>query len=406
MLKRVLYITVIAAMASCGSTKNKMEADTQESTPNNNVTTDIKTSANGTAGNISFWGELLSEACKQGDKENICLSPLSAKLAMSMIANGAQGETKDEICSVMQLSNDANAQSREFLDDAKSGKTDIRIANSIWIKENFSVKQKFIDTNREFFDARVENVPFNDNTIECINDWCKENTNGKIPSIIDRFTDSDRMILINALYFNAAWSKPFPVENTTTQLYTTDKGEKVEVPMMMLRSNASFYQDDTLAMTIKSYNSGYSMLLVLPAEGIGCDEAARHLAKDFNNRLKGMELRDVMLSLPKFRTEFSGSLKPMLNNLGIDRAFSGSAQFGGISKTSLHISDIIQKTYINVDEQGTEAAAVTGIKVGLLSMGPRKIETMTFDRPFIYLIINDWNNEVLFTGKVGNPTIK
>ena len=148
------------------------------------------------------------------------------------------------------------------------------------------------------------------------------------------------------------------------------------------------------------------MLFILPGEGVKCDEAAEYVAKDFETLLKNMEVHNVTLSLPKFTTDFSISLKPILANLGIKRAFGEKAQFGGISDEPLFISDVVQKTYINVNEKGTEAAAVTMAIAGALSMKPPKIEILTFDHPFIYAIIKDNGNKVMFAGKVGNPNEK
>lgn len=411
MIKKALYLTLFAAMTSCGSTKNKMETTTPENIPADGATTVVETTANSTAENKSFWGNLLGEACREMDKENICLSPLSAQLAMAMVANGAEGKTRTEILDVMQLGDSANINSRRLLDDIAT-KTiwnengDVRIANSIWIKEDFDVKQEFVETNKEFFDALVERAAFNNATVKKVNDWCKENTNGKIPTILDRFTDSDRMLLINALYLKAAWSKPFQESNTTKQNFTTEKGELVEVPMMMMRSNEQFYKDDVVSMVTKRLQDGYSMLFILPAEGVRCDVAAEYVGKNFDTILRNIGVSDVYLSLPKFTTDFGMSLKQTLANLGIKRAFGGNARFGGISDKPLFISDVVQKTYINVNEKGTEAAAVTMTVVGLLSMRPSKIETITFNRPFIYAIIKDNGNEVLFAGKIGNPNKK
>ena len=410
MIRKVLYIALVATAASCGTTKNKVETTTHaKDIPNS--TTEITAVEDKTATENSFWGELLGEACREMDKENICLSPLSAQFAMAMVANGAEGKTRTEILDAMQLGNNANANSRKLLDDI-SEKTvwnehgDIRIANSIWIKDGFDVRQKFVETNKEFFDALVEKAEFNQETVNRVNEWCKENTNGKIPTILDRFNDSDRMLLINALYFKAAWSKPFQERNTTDKKFTTERGEEIEVPMMMMRSNEQFYKDDVVSMVTKNLQGGYSMLFILPGEGVKCDEAAEYVAKDFDTFLKNMEVKDVSLSLPKFTTDFGMSLKNTLANLGIKRAFGGKAQFGGISDEALYISDVVQKTYINVNEKGTEAAAVTVAVAGLLSMRPPKIEVITFDRPFIYAIVKNSGNEVLFAGKVGNPNEK
>lgn len=404
MIKEVLYILLVTSVMACSSTRNKANIITPAMNATENKTVNSSFSTENTRTNRAFWGRLLSEACNRTGKENICLSPLSAQLAMAMIASGAEGKTREEICDALQLGEDANTRYRKLLDNLENKYCEVKVANSIWIKERFDVKQEFINTNKEYLGALVERAEFNNETVKRINEWCKENTNGKIPSIIDSFNDSDRMILLNALYFNGKWDRPFKKEKTTQQRFTTEKGEVVKVPMMMLRANKSYYKDNVLTMTIKRYESGYSMLLVLPNEGVKCDEAAEHLAKDFDTYLKAMEIRDLTLSLPKFKTNFSGSIKPILTDLGIKRAFGSKAQFGGISDKALYISDIVQKTYINVDEKGTEAAAVTMGRAGALSMRPPKTEIMTFDHPFIYAIINH-NNDVLFIGKVGNPNV-
>lgn len=406
MIKKALYITAIATLASCGTTKVNTNGTTMESNIENK-TANITTAESSN----SFWGELLGEACREMKQENICLSPMSAQFAMAMVASGAEGKTKKEICDAMQLGDSVNVNSRRLLDDIATKTVwnehgDVRIANSIWIKEGFDVKQKFIDTNKEYFDAHVESAEFNQETVKRVNDWCNENTNGKIPTILDRFTESDRMLLINALYLKAAWSKPFQERNTTKQKFTTEGGEEIDVPTMMMRSNELFYKDDVVAMVSKRLQGGYSMIFILPGEGVMCDEAAEYVAKDFETFLNNLEVRDVSLSLPKFTTDFGMSLKPVLANLGIKRAFGNKAQFGGISDEALFISDVVQKTYINVNEKGTEAAAVTVAVAGALSIRPPKIEVITFDRPFIYAIIKDNGNHVLFTGKVGNPIIK
>ena len=410
MIRKALYIISITAMASCGTTRNKANV-TAQGINHDNMESEVAVVETPATKDNSFWGKLLGEACREMDKENICLSPLSAQLAMAMVANGAEGKTRTEILDIMQLGDSANAKSRKLLDDIATKTVwnehgDIRIANSIWIREDFDVKQEFVETNKEYLDALVERATFNQETVNRVNEWCKENTNGKIPTILDRFKDNDRMLLINALYLKAAWSKPFQENNTTNQKFTTEKGKQVKVPMMMMRSNEQFYKDDVVSMVTKRLQGGYSMLFILPAEGVKCDEAAEYVAKDFDTYLRNMSVSDVSLSLPKFTTDFGMSIKNTLANLGIKRAFGGNAQFGGISDEPLFISDVVQKTYINVNEKGTEAAAVTMAITGLLSMRPQKIEVITFDRPFIYAIIKDNGNEVLFAGKVGNPNEK
>lgn len=406
MIRKVLYTIFIVMAISCNTSKNAAGGATHGNNPTENTTTAPMAAAKNTTTSKSAWGELLGEACRQINMENICLSPLSVQFALSMITNGAEGITKKEICQAMQIGNDANKHYRDFLDNLDNKYCELKIANSIWIKEKFDVNQEFIDTNKMFFDAQVEKTEFNATAVERINNWCKEKTNGKIPSIIERFNENDRMLLLNALYFKAAWHKPFKENNTANKKFTTERGEEITVPTMMMRSNELFYKDDVLAITSKRLQFGYNMLFVLPNEGVRCEEAAVHLANNLDVYLKNMEVCDLTLSLPKFKTEFSRSLKPILEELGIKRAFSNKAQFNGISDDPLFISDIIHKTYIDVNEKGTEAAAVTAMITGFLSMRAPQIEIMTLDRPFIYAIVKEDNNEVIFTGKIGNPSIK
>ena len=403
MIRRILYMTAIVALSSC-CTKKNCNGVVAGSKPADIKQEIVAIDEEEPMGNSTFWGELLGRACKESTKENICLSPLSAQFAMAMVANGAEGKTQKEIYSTMQLGDDINSHFRKLM-DVPNEQSKLEIASSIWINEKLDVKEQFIATNKENFDALVERIKFDDHAVGRINGWCKENTNGRIPSIIDKVKADDMMYLINAIYFKAKWQEPFARHNTTKKKFTTEKGEEVEVDMMMQRNSAAYYKDEILAITSKSYNGRYSMLLVLPNEGVTCSQAARHLAENYSTYIKEMDRCDVMLSLPKFKTNFFTSLKPMLTEMGIKRAFSKNAQFGGISDKPLLISDVMQKTFISVDEEGTEAAAVTSVMVGLLSAArPDKVEIITFDRPFIYAIIDKYSNEVLFTGKVGDPT--
>lgn len=404
MIRRTLFLGFALLLLSCSTQKGGGSATLSDS-----IVTDGKQNIavagdkEATRSDKGFWGDLLSDVCESSSMENVCISPLSAQLAMAMVANGAEGETKKEICNTLQIGDDANSHSKRLLSVQAGQSCRFEIANSIWINEKLDVKEEFIAANKEYFDALVERAKFDNNAVDRINEWCKEKTNGRIPSIIEEVRPDDMMYLLNAIYFKAVWSQPFSEENTSKQKFTTEKGEEVEVDMMMQRNAATYYSDDVLSIAEKSYNGGYRMLLVLPNEGVACGEAAKYLAQNFDACIGKMKRCDLQLSLPKFTTEFCTSLKPHLANLGINRAFSKKAQFGGISDTPLLISDVMQKTFIAVDEKGTEAAAVTSVMVGLLSARrPDNVEIMTLDRPFIYAIVKH-DNEVMFVGKVGNP---
>ena len=400
MIKARISIILILSLLFIGcSTKNKAGNDVFDVHQNN------------IAGANAFWGNLFSDLCKTSNKENVCLSPLSAQYALAMVANGAESKTKEELYKALASGCDVNAFYKNLLRTINTNEDwqhcEVNIANSIWINNKLNVKEPFITENRENYEATIEQVAFNDNTLQHINDWCKEMTKGKIPTILNDIKPNDRMYLINAIYFNAIWNKKFNKENTKKENFTTENGNVVEVDMMRQRENSLYCNNEDFEITVKRYYDGkYSMLLALPKKDIKCDEAIKIIMNDLDKHLAEMNRCDVDLSMPKFTVEFGSSLKNVLEQQGIIRAFGGRAQFNGISKEPLCISDIMQKTYIKVDEDGTEAAAVTAIRVGAMSMRPQKIVPMKLDRPFVFAIIKNESNEVLFVGKIGNPIEK
>lgn len=403
MLKKVLYITLAICLSACCSkqkTNMNATANTIADAPQN-----VIANAN------SFWGNTFNDLCNTSKKENVCLSPLSAQYALAMVANGAEDETKQELYKALASDSNVNAFYKELLRDLNTNKEwqhcEANIANSIWINKKLSVKEPFITENKENYEATIESVAFNDNTLERINEWCSKMTKGKIPTILDDIKPNDRMYLINALYFNAIWNKKFNKDNTKKEKFATENGEVVEVDMMRQRENSLYYNNEDFEMTIKGFYDGkYSMLLALPKKNVKCGKAAQMIMNDLGNYLSEMKRCEVDLSMPKFTVEFGSSLKKVLEQQGVIRAFGQRAQFEGISDEPLRISDIMQKTYVKVDEDGTEAAAVTAVRVGAMSMRPQNIIPMKLDRPFVFAIIRNDGNEVLFVGKVGNPIEK
>ena len=407
MLKKILYTTLAICFTACSTNRQASSPATMDkaaplaNVPVSTVVDDSAKNANG------FWGGVFEELCRKSNKENVCLSPLSAQFALAMLANGAEGETKDEIYRTLVSNTDVNGYYKMLLaKNSKSEGFEINTANSIWINSNLSVKEPFITKNKEYYDATIEVTKFNKGTLQRINGWCKKKTNGKIPTILSDIRPSDMVYLINALYFNADWDNPFKKENTRKEDFTTEKGKVVEVNMMKQRENMLYQSNEMFDIAVKRYKSNYSMLLALPKEGIRCDIAADTLMQNIDKYLSEMDMSNVELSLPKFTTEFGSSLKEVIEQQGITKAFGAGAELKGISDAPLCVDNIIQKTYINVDEEGTEAAAVTAIIAKLTSMRPQNNVTMKLDRPFVYVIIDNENNEVLFVGKVGNPIEK
>lgn len=395
---------MVAALISCSTGRQNLNPEIKgESMIVNNGTT---YTVNGEEKKLPFWGSLFNTVCKESKQENVCISPLSAQLALSMTANGATGETQQQMYGTMGLADDVNAKAKEMIEQLSANRygCEVNIANSIWVNEKLDVKQEFIDTNKEYFNALVTTAPFNKETLQRINEWCSENTKGKIKSALDEIKKNDRMYLINALYFKGGWKDEFNKGKTKEATFTKEDGTVVEMPMMKQSIKTQYYEDDILQIVVKLFDDTYQMLLVLPAEGVTTEEAAAHLSANYDKILGEMSIYQVTLSMPRFQSDFATSLKNPLKKMGMPRAFGPDAQFDGISREPLYIDDAFQKTFIKVDETGAEAAALTVMRVGYLASNqkPEK-RSVKLDRPFIYLITNYQPENVLFIGKVGNP---
>ena len=198
--------------------------------------------------------------------------------------------------------------------------------------------------------------------------------------------------------------KKFEANMTEEKPFTREDGKSIEVQMMHQEITAPYYEDEKIQIVTKDFQGLYQMQLVLPAEGITTEEATVHLALNYEKILREMSVYKVALSMPRFQSDFGISLKNTLKEMGMARAFGKDAQLDGISDEPLHIDDVFQKTFIKVDEEGAEAAAVTIIRVGALSMRQPEKRSINLDRPFIYLITNQHcQNTPLFIGKIGNP---
>lgn len=357
----------------------------------------------------SFHGNLFSLACKESRSENVCISPVSAQLALTMTAAGATGETQEEMYRALRLGENGGEESAAMMKQlgAENPNFELKAANSIWINEKFDVKEEFIKSNRELFNAQVSSIPFNNATVGIINGWCSDNTNGKIKSVLGRIDPNHRMFIINALYFKAPWEKPFAKAGTKPMPFTKENGEVEEVMTMNQKFKTEYFENDTLQMASKPFKSRYEMIFILPRKYYSTEQAAEYLALNYEKLRKQTEIYEVQLSLPKFKSEFSTSLRPSLEAMGMKRAFGTGAQFDGITDAPLYIDDVFQKTYISVDELGAEAAAVT-VVVGALMAAPRPTEKreLKLDRPFIYAIADRSTGTILFIGKVGNPNGK
>ncbi len=348
--------------------------------------------------------------------ENVFISPLSISMALAMVLNGAEGETHNQIKETLGLAglsdNEINENFLSLMNYLMTldSSVSVNIANSVWYDENLEVKQTFLDKLQESFNTRGESLNFNDpESVNIINSWVSENTNGRIESIIDEISDEMVMFLINALYFKADWQRQFDPEDTREADFYLEDGSKTSVDMMNQSGDfATYFSEEVQMIELPYGDSLYVMSVLMPTNlDKPIDEFVEESVSPENVSMwrEGLRStgRDVMVSLPKFELEYELSYNKILQSMGMELPFSESeADFSGIAEPSaqnLFISDVKHKTFVAVDEEGTEAAAATSVGIGVTSMPP----AVEVNRPFVFIIHERTSGVNLFMGKVKNP---
>lgn len=334
--------------------------------------------------------------------ENTLISPFSVIAALSMITNGADGETLKQIEQTLGMSKDElNRFVYAYTNSLpENEKYKLSVANSIWINEykNFKVNEDFEKKNKEYFDAELFTEPFNDDTVKKINEWVKNNTDEMIPKIMNDIRENDVMYLFNALAFDAEWKYPF--ELTQNGIFTCENGTEVGVDFMYSDGDKYIEVPDATGF-IKYYkDNSYAFVALLPNAGVSVSQYVQTLNGDLSGIIAAASYKPVDIIVPKFEADYSTDLSDVLNSMGIYNAFDFSkADFSGAGKSSggnLYIDKVIHKTYIEVNEYGTRAGAVTGIIMP--DSAPMDPEEVRLDRPFIYMIIDCENNLPVFMG--------
>ena len=345
---------------------------------------------------LSFFKEINKVT---SPSENIVASPYSAGVALSMLTEGAMGQTK------VELQNALNGClfSNQVLDGGDS--VVVKSANSLWVDDDFSIRNRYVDLLEKDYDAFVDCLSFSDPaTVRAINMWCSEHTNGKIDRILDNLTPGDVMVLINALYFNAPWEEKFDPSLTSKMDFNGVKSVK-EVDMMYRKGRYNYAEFQGCQMIELPYlGSTYSMFIVLPPEGMNINDVLPYVNENvYNEAMAMLAPVEVKFRMPKMKLETEMILNDVLQNMGVKQAF-GNADFKGISEMGpLSVSQVKQKCYIDVAETGTEAAAVTSVMVRMTAVRPEiDVKTMTVDRPYVFLIADRENSDILFAGKIVN----
>ena len=342
------------------------------------------------------------------DDKNYMVSPFSLKMAMSLAANGADGTTKDEILTAFGIDNldSYNTAAKELIERYEStSSVKLNVANSIWLNKDVAGKDiKFTDEYKKLVSEYYKGTASEEdakNIAKKINSWVEKKTNNKIKNLLPEGDAKFLSVLVNTIYFKGEWAEQFEEYATKEEDFTDRNGKVEKTDFMHITERYRFYEDENMKMVRVPYKGGQTaMYLVLPTNEDKMDIATA---------LDNMNSYEVRLSFPKFKTEYSLSFKEILKHIGIEKAFEkweaefDEVMFEGVKEEeNVYVDDVLQKTFIEVDEKGTEAAAATAVIINkTTSMGPGMEEIKEFkaDRPFIYFIRDDVTHEVLFIGE-------
>jgi len=367
------------------------------------------------SGNNAFALEMYAKL-KNGDKE-LFFSPYSISTAFGMVYAGARGRTAEQIAAAMHYGMPPDRLHPAFQSlagqlNVKDAPYELSVANALWGKKGYNFLSEFLDLTSKYYGAGLREVDFaaNVEAAKTINTWVEDQTKQKIKDLIspDMLDAMTRLVLTNAIYFKGTWASPFEKRWTQDEPFILLDGREVIVPMMQNSEMLRYTENNFMQAVMLPYKGdALSMLVMLPKKAQGLDEVEGQLTTQrLGEWRRNMRLVQVELAIPRFKMTSQFSLNDALKALGMADAFSDNpavADFSGMNgRTDLYISDAIHKAYVDVNEEGTEAAAATAVVMGLTAMPqePRKPVVFRADHPFVFFIIDIRNGSILFIGRV------
>lgn len=344
------------------------------------------------------------------NKQNVLISPESVMTAMAMVVNGAKGDTLTELQKSLygEMSvADFNSNMSNYNDYLTlSQDVQFHLANSIWVRDGVAVKKSFFDTNQRYYRSETFTEPFNDKTRTKMNHWVKKNTNKMIPSIVDKKLSRDEtMFLVNALAFEGRWMEQYRDYQVKKEIFTSASGTKQTVNMLNSTEN-HYLKDDKATGVMKYYEGGdYAFVGILPNEGVSVSDYLKEMTGESLLQLvKSAQLKRVVTKIPEFSYDYKTDMKSTLQAMGIERAFTFESDFSNMITTGekIKIDSVLHKTHIELDRNGTKAAAVTGVKMTKSSQPIELTEEVYFNRPFIYAIVETNKGLPVFLGVVNS----
>ena len=357
--------------------------------------------------NTSFGFKLLHDLRERETTPNIFISPLSISIALTMTYNGAAGQTERAMAEVLEIDgldlstiNNSNEVLRNSLENADPN-VENSIANSLWSRQGVELNPNFLERNQQFFEAKIAALDFSEpQAIKTINQWVETNTNGKIKKIVHEISPATVLFLINAIYFKGSWQNKFDTSQTRSGIFQLSDGTQKQVQMMNREGEYPYFRGEHFEAASLPYGDGrLSMYIFLPTAHSNLNDFLEGLnTKSWQRWLSQFHNETLHLMLPRFKLEYEATLNDTLKALGMEIAFDSGADFSGMGPTGLFISEVRHKTFVEVNEQGTEAAAATAVIVAE-SAKP----VFHVNRPFFFVIHDIKTNTILFMGTVTEP---
>lgn len=368
------------------------------------------------AANTKFGFKLFSEVLKSDAGKNVFVSPSSVAFALAMTYNGASGSTQQEMAKALELQgltlqqiNSSNAALKALLENPDP-KVQLAIANSLWGNQNTSFNPDFLQRNRDFYQAKIANLNFTDAQAPgTINDWVKQNTGGKIEKIVQKINPDQALFLVNAIYFKGSWTNEFDKQQTREYPFSLASGQQKQHPMMSQKGKYKYLENPEFqAVNLPYGNNGrISLYVFLPKQNSNLKAFFQTLkAENWDKWMSQFSKREGSIRLPKFKIDYDITLNNTLKALGMGQAFSSKANFSGMGNgKNFAISEVKHKTFVEVNEQGTEAAAATSVGIMPLSAPVPTYAPfqMIVDRPFFCAIRDNQTGSIIFMGSIAEP---
>ena len=408
-MKKIFLLPLVLVAFVLNSCEN-MENNNDKILPELISKSGTMVQSNNTFGMNLFENILTNES----QEKNLMVSPLSVSQALSMALNGAVDSTYSQMAGVLDFKdltleeiNSLNQNLTDFLVNIDP-KTTLNISNSVWNRSDFILKTPFVDNNKTWYNAALNQWNANEpeKGKEMINSWVSEKTKGKIPKIIEQISSDNILFLINAVYFKSQWSSKFDPKKTTNKPFAPENSPEVNVETMVGEVNLRLQQHREFLQIQLPYGNGkFSLHIFVPRLENSCASIYPQLKTLDFSKISENPLVKRELWLPKFEFSYEKVLNTPLISLGMTDAFDPlAANFSNISDIQIFISRVMHKTYIKTDEEGSEAAAVTSVEFSYTSIDPT--QPIAVDRSFLFAITEETSGSVLFVGKVYNPALK